>query len=231
MEQQEIPRNSKFIKYKGLQLKDDLSVAAFQRFKAEWTTYLTVHVLSKMQKKEQLVDRALAGNAKLIASQAFKERFGAASEEEILQFLESKISAHMGVRGKAEMIKKVQQNTREESLINLFLALDLAFASRPNATEDDKILAAFEAFRSKTLANNVAKREKEFKGDWTNFQQIASEEWGFMGGIDTEIDQIAKLQSQVNALHDRASQTEKEHHKSFSRSEGANKRHSSTQFS
>ena len=31
-------RNPKFIKYKGLQLKDDLSVATFQRFKAEWIT-------------------------------------------------------------------------------------------------------------------------------------------------------------------------------------------------
>ncbi|HYN44446.1 MAG TPA: reverse transcriptase family protein, partial [Candidatus Limnocylindrales bacterium] len=210
-EQQEIPRNSKFIKYKGLQLKDDLSVAAFQRFKAEWTTYLTVHVLTKMQKKEQLVDRALAGNAKLIASQAFKERFGAASEEEILQFLESKISAHMGVRGKAEMIKKVQQNTREESLINLFLALDLAFGSRPNATEEDKILAAFDAFRSKTLANNLAKREKEFKGNWTSFQQIASEEWGFMGGADNEPDQISKLQSQINAIQEQSIQMSKDH--------------------
>jgi len=36
-EQQKIPRtsNPKFIKYKGLQLKDDLSIATFQRFKAE----------------------------------------------------------------------------------------------------------------------------------------------------------------------------------------------------
>jgi hypothetical protein len=86
------------------------------------------------------------------------------------------------MRGKAEIVKKIQQNIKEESLINLFLALELAFASRPNATEEDKILAAFDAFRSKTLADNVGKREREIAGSWTNFQRIASEEWGFMRG-------------------------------------------------
>ena len=113
------------------------------------------------------------------------------------------------------MIKKIQQNTREESLINLFLELDLAFASRTNATEDDKILAAFDAFRSKALANNVAKREKEFKGDWISFQQIASEEWGFMGGKDNEPDQISKLQSQLNAIQEQSVQMIREHQRAF----------------
>ena len=64
---------------------------------------------------------------------------------------------------------------------------------------------------SKTLANNVAKREKEFKGDWIRFQQIASEEWGFMGGKDTEPDQVAKLQSQLNAIQEQSTKLIKEH--------------------
>ena len=210
-EKHEESSKSKFIKYKGLQLKDDLSVTTFQRFKAEWEAYLTISALTKKQKKEQLVDRAIAGNAKLIASQAFKDQFGAANDEQILQFLENKISAHLGLRGKAGIIKRIQQNTKEESLINLFLELDLAFASRPNATEEDKILAAFEAIKSTTLANNIAKREREFEGDWIKFQQIASEEWGFMGGKDTEPDQTAKLQSQLNTIREQSIQMVKEH--------------------
>jgi hypothetical protein len=204
-------RESKFIKYKGLQLKDDLSIATFQRFKAEWEAYLNVNTLTNKQIKEQLVDRALAGNAKLIASQAFQDRFGEASAQEILQLLDNKINAHLGLRGKVEMIKKIQQNTKEESLINLFLSLDLAFASRPNTTQEDKILSAFEAIKSRTLANNIAKREREFAGDWIKLQQIASEEWGFMGGKDNEPDQIAVLQSQLNAIQEQSSQLIKEH--------------------
>jgi hypothetical protein len=166
--------------------------------------YLQVNKLTKEQKKEQLLDRALAGNAKLITSQHFQGNFGQASPEEILDFLESKINAHLGIRGKAEMIKRVQQNTKEESLINLFLALELAFASRPNATEEDKILAAFDAFRSKTLADNVGKREREIAGNWTNFQRIASEEWGFMGGKDNSADTVAYLQNQILAIQEQS---------------------------
>lgn len=202
---------SKFIKYKGIQLKDDLSITTFQRFKAEWEAYLSVNALTKKQMKEQLVDRALGGNAKLIASQAFQDKFGEASAQEIIQLLESKINAHLGLRGKVEMIKKIQQNTKEESLINLFLSLDLAFTSRPNATPEDKILSAFDAIKSRTLANNIAKREKEFAGDWIKFQQIASEEWGFMGGKDNEPDQIAVLQSQLITIQDQSDQLIKEH--------------------
>src|SRR3990167_5530396 len=81
--------SNKFIKYKGLQLKDDLSVNTFQRFKAEWNAYLLVNSLTPKQKKEQMIDKAIAGNAKLIASQHFQESFAQASHEDILAFLEN----------------------------------------------------------------------------------------------------------------------------------------------
>ena len=191
---------TKFSKYLGTQLKDDLTPPTFQRFRAEWNAYLQVSNITAAQEKEQFVDYAIAGNAKLLVVIQYEQNLRTTPVEDIIKFLESKLTGHLGIRQKAAIVENVQQNLRESSLITLFINLQLAFKNRPTISAEEKILAAFKAFKSDALIENVAKRENEFKDDWNKFQTIANEEWGHIGTVNAVPDQVAKLQNQVNFL-------------------------------
>ena len=108
-------------KYKGTQFKDNLNFATLQSFKFEWNAFVLANNLSKEQQRSQLVSRGLAGNASLVVSQIFGAQLANADANEILCRLEAKIcNSNMGVVGMMDMIKKVKQNTNEESLISFF---------------------------------------------------------------------------------------------------------------
>jgi hypothetical protein len=203
----EEPRSSKKVsKYTGIQLKDDLSVETFVQFKGQWDAYHLTKDLTAEQKRSQLMDYAIAGRAKTLINIQFGDKLKTATAESIIEALKEKIAGHLGVRQKQAVIKRVKQNLRETSLINLFLDLELAFSVRFTATAEEKILAAFEAFSSEKLAKNVAAREREYRNSWNDFQRVANEEWGAMGAEDTLPVEVAKLQSRINMLESKSSQ-------------------------
>ena len=106
-------------KYRGTALDNDLTIPGFQKFKTEWIACLSIHpLMPNEQKKEQLVTRALKGRAKLLAT--MKEGFATADHNQIFKFLENQISANLGVRGAAGIVKKMQQDTNQ-SYLNQFI--------------------------------------------------------------------------------------------------------------
>ncbi|HYN44438.1 MAG TPA: reverse transcriptase domain-containing protein, partial [Candidatus Limnocylindrales bacterium] len=200
----------KDFKYKGNQLKDNLTIAALQVFKSEWSAHVLSSRLTEAQQTNELLSRGLAGKAKVLVSQKFGAAMATTEAKVIMDFLESKISAHLGLLGKMEMVKKVQQDIREESLVNFFLSLDAVFQSTPNKSDDQKIEAAFGAIRAQSFKMSLAKKEKKWKGNWQTFQEVANEIWGSMGGKDTESEEIIKLRQQLNFIQSQAENRERE---------------------
>ncbi len=186
-------------KYKGVQFKDTITVSAFQAFKSEWNAHILSTRLSKKQQTKQLLSKGLAGKAKIIVSHRFEEQLAETEAVVILKFLEDKISASLGVLGKMELVKKVKQDVKEESLINLFLTLDTLFESTPKS-DDQKIEIALDSLQSSNLKISMGKKEEKWKGDWNKFQEIANKVWGNMGGKDTESEEVNKLKHQLNFI-------------------------------
>ena len=158
-------------KYKGVQFKDTLTVSAFQAFKSEWNAHILSTRLSKNQQTKQLLSKGLAGKAKIMVSHRFKEQLAETEAVVILKFLEDKISASLGVLGRMELVKKVKQDVKEESLITFFLTLDTKFESTPGKSDEAKIEAALDAIRSQTLKLKLGKKEREWNGNWIKFQE------------------------------------------------------------
>jgi hypothetical protein len=196
-------------KYKGIQFKDTLTVAAFQSFKAEWSAYVLSTRISKQQQTKELLSRGISGKAKVLVTKKFQDQVADTEAAEILKFLEDKVGAHLGVLGKMELVKKIKQDLKEESLINLFLELDTAFETTPNKSDERKIEAAFEAFRSPTLKMSLAKKEEKWRGNWIVFQEKANKIWGDMGGKDAGGEEITNIKQQLNFIQNQAEQRDR----------------------
>ncbi|HYN44557.1 MAG TPA: hypothetical protein VER35_01020, partial [Candidatus Limnocylindrales bacterium] len=117
--------HDKIEKYKGIQFRDNLSIAVFQSFKSEWKAYVLSTRLPKAQQTRQLLSRGLAGKAIVVVSQRFGKEIANIEADTILNFLEEKVSAHLGVLGKMDLMKKVKQDVNDESLISFYRSTPL----------------------------------------------------------------------------------------------------------
>ncbi|HYN44554.1 MAG TPA: retropepsin-like aspartic protease, partial [Candidatus Limnocylindrales bacterium] len=137
--------HDKVEKYKGIQFRDNLSIAVFQSFKSEWKAYVLSTRLPKAQQTRQLLSRGLAGKAIVVVSQRFGEEIGDIEADTILNFLEEKVCAHLGVLGKMDLMKKVKRRPAKwrdnSNLVNSIFDIEiLKVKGRLNDLIDEQIL-------------------------------------------------------------------------------------------